>query len=190
MLARPSVLLILLGSVAVSACTPTTHSPVSIAPSASPSAEGFGNLPPGCALIDMRGPSGERIELDGTWTEVGTAGELMTWWIRTSGDCVWGAGATEQVAPERDFGARPDEVQSLAGRIGSDFVITGEIIWLGPSFAAPGVPDRYSPLRMLIEFRAAGEIILREDREPGVSGPRCPDPGGYCPAPLVLQRVD
>lgn len=44
---------------------------------------------------------------------------------------------------------------------------------------------------MFVEFDEAGEILLREDREPGITGLRCrPDLGGYCPAPLVLQRIN
>jgi hypothetical protein len=43
---------------------------------------------------------------------------------------------------------------------------------------------------MFVEFDEAGGIVLREDREPGLTGVRCPDAGGYCPAPLVLQRAD
>ena len=186
---RPWVTLLLGATVVATGCgaspalTPTPAPTETTAPA-------FGNLPPGCDPIDLRGPSGERIELDGTWTEVGTAGQLMTWWIRTEGDCVWGAGSIEDVPPGGTFEARPDHVQSLRGRIGSDFVIAGEIVWLGePPLGAPGTPPRYSPLRMLIEVGDAGEILLREDREPGVSGLRCPDPAGFCPAPLVLQRV-
>jgi hypothetical protein len=84
-----------------------------------------------------------------------------------------------------------DDVQSLNGRIGSDFVITGDIVWLAPRpIGAPGNPARYAPLRMLIEFDDAGEFVLREDRQPGVVGPRCPAPGGYCPDPLVLVPAD
>jgi hypothetical protein len=114
----------------------------------------------------------------------------MTWWIRTQGDCVWGAGYMEDPPPEGTFEARPDHVQSLSGVLESDFVLTGEILLLGalPTFA--GNQPRYSPLRMFIEFDETGEVLLREDREPGISGLRCPDPGGYCPAPLLLQRVD
>jgi hypothetical protein len=142
-------------------------------------------LPPGCALIDLRGPSGERVELDGQWIEVDRVGEPMTWWIRTQGDCVWGNGQVEDVETRVPLG--PHQIQGLSGVIGSDFVITGEILWLGPSDSAL---TPYSPLRMDIEFGAADEIFLREDRRPTVQGPRCPDPPNYCPAPLVLERAD
>ncbi|MGH2489730.1 MAG: hypothetical protein ACRDFR_08970 [Candidatus Limnocylindria bacterium] len=173
-----------------SACATPAQPAASVLPSPTPG-PAAGNLPPGCNPIDLRAPSGERIELDGTWTEVGTAGDLMTWWIRTQGDCVWGAGSIEDVGWEGTFEGRPDQVQSLAGVLGSDFVITGEIVWLGAlPIGAPGHPAPYSPLRMFVEFDDAGGILLREDRQPGASGPRCPDPQGFCPAPLVLQRVN
>ncbi|RPH35570.1 MAG: hypothetical protein EHM90_03950 [Chloroflexi bacterium] len=148
-------------------------------------------LPPGCKPIDLRGPDGVRIELDGAWMRVLEGGDPMTWWIRTQGGCVWGSGQIEDVPPQGEFGTRPDQVQSFSGVIGSDFVITGEILALGPVPAgAPGTATPFSPLRMLIEFGDDGEITLSEDREPMVPGPRCPDPLAYCPAPLVLRKVD
>lgn len=128
--------------------------------------------------------------VDGVWLE-DTDNTPMTWWIRTAGDCVWGAGYIDEVGTDGQVVARPDQVQSLSGHTGVDFVITGEVIWLGPLPGnAPGNPARYSPLRMVIEFDETGNVTLREDREPGVFGPRCPDPSGFCPDPLVLRRTD
>ncbi|HET9497768.1 MAG TPA: hypothetical protein VFP83_05525 [Candidatus Limnocylindria bacterium] len=90
-----------------------------------------------------------------------------------------------------DVAGNAHQVQSLVGHINSDFTMSGEILWLGPS--PPALPYelvRYSPLEMLIDFDAAGATILRESREGGVHGPRCPDPQSYCPPPLVLERAD
>jgi hypothetical protein len=113
----------------------------------------------------------------------------MTWWIHTRGDCVWGAGQAEEVFT--GIATSPDRVQSLSGRIGSDFTVSGEVIWLGPTPPGSiGSPIRYAPLRMFIEFDDTGRILLREDREAGVRGPRCPDPASFCPAPLLLERAD
>jgi hypothetical protein len=175
------------------ACTSSVEPQASEALSAVPttgSAAG-GDLPPGCKPIDLRAPTGERIDLNGVWTEIGTVGgNPMTWWIRTEGDCVWGAGSVEEVPPQGDA-VRPGDVQSLAGRMGSDFVITGEIISLGLlPFGAPRDPPRYATVEVEIVFDDAGNITLHENRDPGVTGPRCPDPAGYCPAPLVLQPID
>lgn len=184
---------LVLGVLLVVGCTPATSPSPSVLPSASSSEPAVSGLPPGCEPMDLRGPDGERIKLDGIWTEVESPdrGELMTWWMVTQGDCVWGAGHLPSLGPEIDPGTRPDHIQSLTGRVGSDFVIAGDILWLGPlQLGSPGSPPRYSPLRMLIEFDDAGEIFLREDRAPGERGPRCPDPVTFCPSPLLLQRAE
>jgi hypothetical protein len=70
-------------------------------------------------------------------------------------------------------------------------LITGDIVNLGsiPS-CAPRLPIVWAPLEREIQFDDAGEITLRETRTPGERGPRCPEPGAYCPAPLVLQRAE
>jgi hypothetical protein len=71
------------------------------------------------------------------------------------------------------------------------YVIAGELVDVAPY--GPGrvsIPflRLFYPIRLQVEFDDAGQIRLREDREAGVQGPRCPDPAGYCPPPLVLQR--
>jgi hypothetical protein len=177
------------------ACGATGQPSASVAPSATSSAAGsaggVGNLPPGCEPIELRDPTGARIVLDGQWTEVGTpdTGDLMTWWIWTQGTCIWGAGQVDEV--RTGALSPPDQVQSLTGQISSDFTITGDLVWLGPLPPnAPGVPLRYAPLRMLIEFDNAGQILLRDTREAGVRGPHCPEPQGFCPDPLVLERAE
>ncbi|HEY7522764.1 MAG TPA: hypothetical protein VH720_03795 [Candidatus Limnocylindrales bacterium] len=192
---RRSWFLVCLGLVTV-ACGASGQPSASVAPSTPSSAAasegGVSGLPPGCEPINLRDPTGERLELDGQWAEVGTPdrGELMTWWLFTQGTCVWGAGQVGEVRIGT-ISSSPDQVQSLSGQIGSDFVITGELVWLGPvPPGAPGVPIRYAPLRMLIEFDDAGQVLLRDTREAGVRGPHCPEPTGFCPDPLVLERVE
>ena len=185
------VLAVLFLAAVVVGCSPTTPPSTSAQPTASPGESAESALPPGCEPLELRSADGTRIELDGPWVEVVEVGEPMTWWIRTQGDCVWGSGQIDDVPPREGFGARPDQVQSLNGAIGSDFVITGEILYLGPlPVGVPGTLTPYSPLRMLIEFGDTGEILLREDREAGVVGPRCPDPVSYCPTQLVLQPAE
>ena len=105
-----------------------------------------GNLPPGCEPIDLRTPSGERIVLDGAWTEVGTAAQPMTWWIRTQGDCVWGAGQVDEVPPEGTISARAGPRPESRRSDGVRPVITGEIVWLAalPS-GAPREPREVLP---------------------------------------------
>jgi len=143
-----------------------------------------GGLPPGCGLIDLRTPSGERVDLAGTWTQVDTPGDpATTWWIRTLGDCVWGVGKVD-VFPEDPV---PATVQHLRGKIRTDFVIEGEIVLVGPAVVFPNT-SIYAPVEIIIEFDDAGQISLHEDREHGVQGPRCPFPATYCPRPVILRR--
>lgn len=167
------------------ACTPLPAPPTSVLPTESP-ATAVGNLPTGCEPIDLRSPAGVVVDLSGIWfqDEEGSA-RPAKWWIRAFGDCIWGSGTYDDYT-EDEFLARAESVQVLQGRVGNDFVIDSTIVLLGPhpSFA---VLQYVAEVRLLIEFDPAGEVTLREDRIPGVLGPRCPDPVGYCPAPLLLR---
>jgi len=170
----------------VAACTPSPAPPTTAPPTASPPAA-LGDLPPGCEPINLRSPAGEAVDLNGIWIqdEQGSA-RPAKWWIRTLGDCIWGSGIYDDYA-EDGFLAYAESVQALQGRVSNGFVIEGAIVLLGPhpSFA---VLQIHSEVRLLIEFDSTGEVTLREERTPGVQGPRCPDPVGYCPAPLLLRR--
>lgn len=161
-------------------------SPTSVPPTESPGAA-VGNLPPGCEPIDLRSPSGEAVDLNGIWIQDEQGGrQPAKWWIRTLGDCIWGSGIYDDYTEDEDL-AHADSVQLLQGRLRNDFVVDGAIVLLGPH-PAFAVRQYLAEVRLLIEFGPEGEITLREDRIPGVQGPRCPDAVGYCPAPLVLSR--
>ena len=146
-----------------------------------------GNVPSGCEPIDLRSPAGQTVDLNGIWIQDEKEGRRPAkWWIQTFGDCIWGSGTYDDYT-EVEFLARADSVQVLQGRIGNDFVIEGTIVLLGPSHAQIVVLQRHAEVRLLIEFDDDGQIMLREDRVPGVRGPRCPNPDGYCPLPLLLR---
>jgi hypothetical protein len=156
-----------------------------VLPTESPAAEA-GNLPPGCEPINLRSPAGEAVNLTGVWIQDEEEGpQPARWLIRALGDCIWGTG-TYDTYTEEEFLARSDSIQVLQGRVGNDFVIEGTIVLLGPHLTF-ATPEYFSEVRLLIEFDQASEITLREDRIPGVEGPRCPDPVTYCPAPLLLR---
>ena len=179
---RPWLLALLGAACVVAACTPSPALPTSAPPTESPAAEA-GNLPPGCEPINLRSPAGEAVDLTGVWIQDEEEGrQPARWWIRALGDCIWGTGTYDVYTED----VHADSVQVLQGRVGNDFVIEGTIVLLGPhlSFATP---EYFSEVRLLIEFDQASEITLREDRIPGVEGPRCPDPFLYCPAPLLLR---
>jgi hypothetical protein len=75
----------------------------------------------------------------------------------------------------------------MLGRVGNDFVIDSTIVLLGPHPTFVSL-QYLAEVQLRIEFDSAGEITLREDRIPGIQGPRCPNPLGVCPQPLHLRR--
>ncbi|HUG94588.1 MAG TPA: hypothetical protein VMK30_00420 [Pleomorphomonadaceae bacterium] len=169
----------------VSACTPSSAPPTSASPTESEAA-GVSNLPSGCEPIDLRSPAGVAVDLNGIWIQDGTEGRLPAkWWIRTLGDCIWGTGIYDDYTRD-EFLPRGESVQVLQGRVGNNFVIDGTIVLLGPH-PTFHLPQYLAEVRLLIEFNSAGDITLREDRTPGVQGPRCPDPSNFCASPLLLR---
>jgi hypothetical protein len=175
-------------AIVVAACTASPALPTSTPPTETAGAE-VGNLPPGCEPIALRSPAGEAVDLTGIWIQDENEGRQPSkWWIRTLGDCIWGTGLYETYT-EDEFLSRSDSVQVLQGRVGNDFVIEGTIVLLGPH-PAFAVLQYHADVRIQIDIDADGGITLREDRLPGLQGPRCPDPVGYCPAPLLLRPAD
>ena len=106
-------------------------------------------------------------------------------------DCVWGAiidGDFQSPMVAAPAGAR--NLGTLNARITRDFALEGDLFTL---VSGVGVPGPRSPIRLLIEWQAHGQIRLREDRDPNVQGPRCNSaPGGaaFCPDPVILYRVE
>jgi hypothetical protein len=178
------VLLIVLGILVGAACTSTVQPSLSVPPVASPSAADGVGLPPGCEPIELRSPTGERIDLDGTWVE-DAEDTPMVWRIRTEGTCIWGSGEVEDIPYEET--REPSSLQILRGHFGTDFTIAGEIVLLGPEAVALP-PPIWAEVRFDIEVDENGEVRLREDRERGVPGPRCVEPTFACYPPLVLVR--
>jgi hypothetical protein len=138
---------------------------------------------------ELHGPDGSTVNLDGTWTaETHTSSLPETWWIRTAGDCLWGAGAI--TGPDLLDNPLAGRVQTLRGKIGQDFVVEGEIVMVAMPQPAVGAERFFSPLRLRIQFDDDGTVVLREDREYGVVGPRCGDPSIFCIPVLVLRPAD
>lgn len=159
-----------------------------------------GELPPGCEPIDLRGPDGRPIDLTGAWSAAPESVGFYqspneTTWIRQVGTCAWAAIMDAEFRSDPnyvgDFYLPAGNLGTFSGRITDEFVIEGDLVSI--RHGSPLAPTIFVPLRMLIEFGPGGEILLREDRDPSVVSPRCygtaaSDP--YCPAPVVLLRVD
>jgi hypothetical protein len=184
---RPILLAAVLVAAGCSSASPSALAPLSSA-EPSPSVAPATGLPAGCAEVDLRVPStGEALDLEGIWVVEPDDGIPATWWMQPFGDCIWGTGTYDEI-PE-GFTAEAASVQTMQGTINNDFTIDSTVVLLGPhpEFATPNL---FAEVRWRIVFEDAGSVTLVEDREPGVAGPRCPDPVGYCPAPLILRPQD
>lgn len=183
----------LLAGAVVVALLAACSSPAGSAPStgerSSPSADaGSGNLPPGCDPLPLLAPDGSRLRLDGTWIDQSRddAG-TMTWYIRTSGNCFYGTGTVADV-PEGLY-THADTVQTYTGLIQPDYTVEGAFVHLGPTSDTTRNLPMYFAIPLEIEFTDEGGIVIRELREEGVIGPRCPDPT-FCIPPLLLAPRD
>lgn len=153
-----------------------------------------GQLAPGCEPIDLRGPDGQPVDLTGAWRSPPDIGFFFgsraeTTWMRQIGDCVAAAILDEK------FRTNPDvtgSIGTMRGRITSGFVLEGELVAVRFDPGYLSEPADLAPIRFLIEWDANGRILLREDRDPRVGGPRCYSTplGRNCPPPVILYRVE
>ena len=146
-------------------------------PSAASSAAGLAD--PACKPIDLRTPSGQRIDLTGTWE-----GYEALHFVRQYGDCVWW----------EEFTAVPDDeplgyiYRSLFfGRLRTDFTLVGQWadIYTGilPN-GAPVIPSNgEATWEIIIQSEGTTEVITLRGLW------RFPDADGIRP-PIVLTRVD
>ena len=182
---RGTWLIAILAALATACASEPAASP-SLVPPTSPPAAPVSGLPLGCHPIDLRDPTGERIDLTGEWTGSGIlAGDQERAWLNQIGDCVYGSVMGGEFLGEPGPGAT---ITNLSGRIGADFRIEADIaIVLQEAQFAFG---EYSTMEMVIEWDADGRIRLREDREPGERASRCVIATFECPAPVIWYRVD
>lgn len=110
-------------------CTATT-SPGSGGPSAAASPNTDQGSAGTCRPIDLRSPTGERIDLTGTWE-----GGIFLHHVRQVGDCVWWIGYA------RWPGTEPGELATLTffGLLASDFTLSGN--WT--TIVRPSGPGAY-----------------------------------------------
>lgn len=169
-----------------SGCARSPAVPVDVQPSAAASA-GAGTAE--CPEIDLRSPTGERIDLSGIWEEhISEDQPPRMWWIRQIGTCMWAA------TMSTDFPESPIQgydLQVLRGVVDASFVIRAEVTEVAPMTNPEiNVWPLSARVRFLIDFDDAGQIVIREDRAAGVEGPRCPDPVFHCLPPSALTRAD
>lgn len=145
-----------------------------------------------CPPITILGPDGAPVDLNGEWgggewfPSPGTGERTF---MLQRGACVWAS------IMDSEFRANPQpEASQLAlfyGILGSDLIVDGTMVvimrWNDPFTYGNQAPGPF-PIRLRLDFGDDG-VQLVEDREPGVEGPRCPNPVMWCPAPTVLDFV-
>lgn len=175
----------MMAAVVIAGCGPS-GSPVAPTASGEPSPSAIEPPAAECPSIELRGPTGELVDLNGIWVQdADLNAKAMKWWLWSFGECVWGTGISENYSEEDGPGATADQVQALRGTMRSDFSIEGAMVLLGPHPSVEN-PIREAEVTILIRFDDDGGITLLEDREPGAAGPRCMHQS-YCLAPLVLR---
>jgi hypothetical protein len=121
-----------------------------------------------CRAIDLMSPSGERVDLTGTWQ-----GGVMVHHVRQTGDCVSWIGYGTW--PGTEFG----EIGTLVflGRLAPDFSVRGQFTWIvglvNPNNAY-GLPGQGRHLEFEVVFDDAGNATrLVRDAPPAV------EPSGF-----------
>jgi hypothetical protein len=173
-------LMVVLFGLATACASPPAASPSMAEPAGSLAADR--GLPPGCQVMDLRGPTGERIDLTGEWAGSGIlAGVDETTWLIQVGDCVYGSVAGGEISrgPGRT-------VTNLRGRMGDDLVVGLEVVIVSQGDQV--LFGAYSTMDMLIEWDEEGRLRLREDRQAEESAGRCIRQFD-CPPPLIWYRV-
>ncbi len=179
----PRVLVVAAVMAALSACASAPAAPDASPSDAEPSASvnPARGLPPGCATIDLRSPTGERVDLTGEWAATGVlAGDGEVAWLKQIGDCVYGSVVGAWLSEET--------IANLSGRARTDFRIGFDVVIVTQPATNPF--GEYSTLVMVIEWDDDGRIRLREDRDPEETASRCPQGALSCPAPVIWYRVD
>ena len=141
-----------------------------------------GKLTARCEEMELRAPSGERIDLAGTWFE-DAEGAPMTWRIKTrgaasGGSASWRTFHTRKPRTWETFrrsGVRRDGLRHR--RRDRAHGARCELLQAADLLRGP-FSDRPDE---------SGQISLLEDRDPRVPGPRCVDPANACLRPLVLR---
>jgi len=128
----------------------TTGDPPRAAPSPTASAEAdFA----GCLPIDLILPSGERLDLTGTWVGGSTIHH-----VRQAGDCVWWVGISDlpSEAPGESW------LNSFQGHLTSDFTLSG--IWADVYTVVSGsLHEGRTTYRIVIGVDGADSIVLEQD---------------------------
>jgi hypothetical protein len=111
------------------ACRPPGPSSSSPASPGAPAAEPSAPAAAACAPVDLRLPSGEQLDLTGTWQ-----GARSVTFVRQVGSCVSWISLSDN--PNQELGAWT--MATFRGEIGSDFTLSGAWMWIVRPIALGG----------------------------------------------------
>lgn len=136
------------------ACTgPAESGAPTLAPTGSP-----GIATHDCPDIDLRSPSGDRINLTGTWVTEREGTRAGIYFLHQVGDCLWFAGGLPWRG-EPDSETLGLQTVVFQGRVGSDFVIAGR--WIDVRYVGVGGLGSGGNITLRIDFgEEPGELRL------------------------------
>jgi hypothetical protein len=140
------------------------------------------DFPSDCPLIDLRGPSGELIDLTGEWAGSGVlAQDNEVALLNQIGECVYGS-----VSGYDSDGATA--VANLTGLLHPDFTMDVEVAMVQQT--ALFKYGELSAIVMVVEWDDSDRLRLREIREASDRADRCVLDQFTCPAPVIWYRTD
>ncbi|MGH2463023.1 MAG: hypothetical protein ACRDFZ_05270 [Candidatus Limnocylindria bacterium] len=151
---RPAHGLALIATIAaaVSCAGPSTAAPQSTASSVGASEA----VAQGCPTIDLRTPSGDRIDLNGTWVTQKEGTRAGLYFFRQVGSCVWFVGGVPWATAD-DPGDLGIITVTFHGRVGADFVIRGD--WIDVRADVLGLASSGGSLELGFEFGAEPDAL-------------------------------
>ena len=113
-----------------------------------------------CAPSDLRMPSGERIDLTGTWE--GASARLF---IGQYGECIW----IEEFSADAREGLGDSYRRLFFGRLAADFTITGRFAdvyeaGVPPLFGYEIPPEGVTQYRVIIRPEGGSDVVVLEGR--------------------------
>jgi hypothetical protein len=114
-----------------------------------------------CSTLDLSAPSGEPVDLTGTWeTEVWTP-RAGTYYLQQIGHCLWWAGGFPLTREDPTFGPTGNWINVFRGAIGSDFTVAGDwtdvhrdcvLVTVFECHGGPSRPGTGGAITLRIEF--------------------------------------
>ena len=80
---------------------------------------------PECSTLDLRTPSGESIDLTGTWVTEFWSPRAGTYYLQQIGNCLWWAGGFPLATDDPTFGPTGNWITVFRGVIRNDLTIVG-----------------------------------------------------------------